>query len=111
MSATTHARVLLVEDDHDLASMVADFLRENSFDVSIEGNGRRASERIRSEEYDIVLLDIGLPEVDGITICRTVRHEFHGPIVMLTARGDEIDEVVALEVGADDYIAKPVRPR
>ncbi|NNE00976.1 MAG: response regulator, partial [Pirellulaceae bacterium] len=61
--------------------------------------------------YDIVLLDIGLPAVDGITICRTVRHEFHGPIVKLTARGDEIDEEVAMELAADDYIAKPVRPR
>jgi DNA-binding response OmpR family regulator len=64
-----------------------------------------------SEQYDVVVLDIGLPGMDGISICRSVRADFDGPILMLTARGDEIDEVVALEVGADDYMSKPVRPR
>jgi len=91
--------------------MVADFLTENDFVVSIEQDGQRAVQRILAEEYDVVVLDIGLPGMDGISICRNVRAEFPGPIVMLTARGDEIDEVVAIEVGADDYIAKPVRPR
>ena len=91
--------------------MVADFLTGEGFEASIESNGRRAAERIIEEDFDVVVLDIGLPEMDGISVCRTVRSEFQGPILILTARGDEIDEVVALEVGADDYMAKPVRPR
>ena len=111
MTHTESYRLLLVEDDRELASMVADFLCANGFDVSIEANGAVAAERILSEAYDGVVLDIGLPGLDGISICRKVRKEFTGPILMLTARGDEIDEVVALEVGADDYMAKPVRPR
>ncbi len=104
-------RLLLVEDDRELASMVAEFLSTYGFEVTIEGNGSRAARRIVSENYDVVVLDIGLPGTDGISICREVRSQFDGPILMLTARGDEIDEVVALEVGADDYMAKPVRPR
>jgi two-component system OmpR family response regulator/two-component system response regulator RstA len=108
-SSTCH--LLLVEDDAELAAMVCDFLTANGFEVRIEADGTRAAERILHENYDIVVLDIGLPGMDGISICRLVRSEFAGPIVMLTARGDEIDEVVAIEVGADDYVAKPVRPR
>ena len=104
-------RLLLVEDDRELASMVAEFLSSHGYDVTIEGNGTRAADRIVTEFYDVVVLDIGLPGTDGISICRMVRSQFDGPILMLTARGDEIDEVVALEVGADDYMAKPVRPR
>ena len=104
-------RILLVEDDRELATMVADFLSSHDFDVTIEGNGTVAAERIVTEGFDVVVLDIGLPGMDGISICRKVRADFAGPILMLTARGDEIDEVVALEVGADDYMSKPVRPR
>ena len=104
-------RLLLVEDDASLAAMVRDFLNENGFDVSVEGHGLRAIERILSEQFDVLVLDIGLPGTDGISICREVRGQFPGPILMLTARGDEIDEVIAIEVGADDYLSKPVRPR
>jgi DNA-binding response OmpR family regulator len=111
MSETNTHRLLLVEDDRELAEMVAEFLSAHGYDVTIEGNGTRAAQRIVTEAYDVVVLDIGLPGTDGISICREVRPRFQGPILMLTARGDEIDEVVALEVGADDYMAKPVRPR
>lgn len=111
MNPHAASNVLIVEDDHVLAQMVADFLKSNGFDVAIEGNGRQAIARIVSERYDAILLDIGLPEIDGISICREVRDQFAGPIIMLTARGDEADEIVSLEVGADDYMAKPVRPR
>lgn len=103
--------LLLVEDDAELASMIADFLSEHDFRVEVESDGSRACQRILREPFDVVVLDIGLPTTDGITVCRTVRSRFAGPILMLTARGDEIDEVVSLEVGADDYMAKPVRPR
>lgn len=111
MPDSNSCRLLLVEDDRELASMVAEFLSTHGFEVIIEGNGTRAAQRIVTENYDVVVLDIGLPGTDGISICREVRAQFDGPILMLTARGDEIDEVVALEVGADDYMAKPVRPR
>jgi len=104
-------RVLLVEDDAELAAMVSDFLGENGFQVSIEQNGTTAAERILQEEFDIVVLDIGLPGLDGISICRSVRDEFPGPIVMLTARGEETDRIVGLEMGADDYLPKTFSSR
>lgn len=104
-------QLLLVEDDLDLASMVRDYLTTEGYDVATEENGTVAAARIVAESYDAVILDIGLPGMNGIDVCRTIRDEFAGPIIMLTARGDEIDEVLALDVGADDYINKPVRPR
>ena len=104
-------RVLLVEDDAPLASMVADFLSANNFEVTIEGRGYVAAERILRESTDAVVLDVNLPGQDGFTVCKTVRDQYHGAILMLTARGEEVDEVLGLEAGADDYLAKPVRPR
>ncbi len=106
----TH-RILLVEDDLPLAEMVGDFLKGEDFDVLIERDGRQAAARIVSESLDAVVLDIGLPGMDGFDVCRSVRPHFGGPIIVLTARGDEMDEVIALEVGADDFVRKPVRPR
>lgn len=111
MTGPDNHRILLVEDDEELASMVADFLEANGIRVAIEGNGAAAAKRIPGDAFDALVLDIGLPGMDGISICKAVRKDFEGPILMLTARGNEIDEVVALEVGADDYMAKPVRPR
>ncbi len=111
MNATAEYRVLLVEDDRELASMVAEYLLPHGFDVAIEGRGDRAADRIANEAPDVVILDVNLPGIDGFSVCRAVRPHFSGPILILTARGDEIDEVVGLEVGADDYMAKPVRPR
>lgn len=111
MNNSTECRVLLVEDDRELASMVADFLTPYGFAVSTEGRGDRAVDRIRGEEPDAVILDVNLPGLDGFSVCRTVRADFNGPILILTARGDEVDEIVGLEVGADDYLAKPFRPR
>jgi len=111
MTIPAEYRVLLVEDDAELASMVADYLTPHGFQVAIEGRGDRAVERILREPQDVVILDVNLPGLDGFSICRAVRTRFAGPILILTARGEEIDEVVGLEVGADDYLAKPVRPR
>lgn len=108
---TNNHRVLLVEDDADLAAMVAEFLTPYGFDVAIEGRGDRAVARIFDEKPEAVILDINLPGIDGLSVCRKVRPEYQGTILILTARGDEIDEVVSLELGADDYMTKPVRPR
>ena len=104
-------RVLVVEDDTPLASMVADFLAPHGFEVSIEGRGDTAVLRIQDDDPDAVVLDVNLPGLDGFAICKAVRTHYRGPIIMLTARGEEIDEVLGLEAGADDYMAKPVRPR
>ncbi|PKN56496.1 MAG: DNA-binding response regulator [Deltaproteobacteria bacterium HGW-Deltaproteobacteria-14] len=107
----TQARVLLVEDDARLADLVGEYLTENGFVVSFESRGDTAVDRIIDEAPDLVVLDLMLPGLDGLEVCRRVRPQFDGGILMLTARGDEIDEVVGLEVGADDYLPKPVRPR
>lgn len=104
-------RLLLVEDDAELASMVAEYLGGQGFDVAIERRGDRAVGRITKEQPDVVLLDVNLPGMDGFSICRAVKGSYSGPILILTARAEEVDEVVGLEVGADDYLTKPVRPR
>ncbi len=103
--------VLVVEDDPALAELVAEFLRSNGFIVAIESRGDRAVPRILAEQPQVVVLDVMLPGLDGLAVCRAVRREFHGAILVLTARGEEIDEVLSLEMGADDFMAKPVRPR
>ncbi len=104
-------RVLIVEDDASLAAMVSDFLSSNDFAVSTESHGDKAVDRILSDQPDVVLLDINLPGLDGFGVCKAVRSRYAGAILILTASGDEVDEVVGLELGADDYMAKPVRPR
>jgi DNA-binding response OmpR family regulator len=111
MGAPTNHRILLVEDDRELAAMIVDFLSPHGFQVATERRGDRAVERIKRENPDAVVLDLNLPGLDGFSVCREVRSDFGGPILILTARGEEIDEVVSLEVGADDYMAKPIRPR
>ncbi|MBI2893836.1 MAG: response regulator transcription factor [Deltaproteobacteria bacterium] len=104
-------RVLFVEDDRRLADLLAEYLQHNGLSVEIERDGRLAAKRILESRPDLVILDVMLPGEDGLSICRRVRSGYHGPILMLTARGDEIDQVVGLEVGADDYAPKPITPR
>ncbi|MCP4675743.1 MAG: response regulator transcription factor [Deltaproteobacteria bacterium] len=103
--------VLLVEDDTRLAEFVVKYLVKNGFTVHHEERGGAAVERIQSLEPDLVILDIGLPGRDGLEVCREVRPFYSGPIIVLTARGEEVDEIVGLEVGADDYLIKPLRPK
>jgi DNA-binding response OmpR family regulator len=102
--------VLLVEDDLKLAKIMQAFLQENDFRVEIEGHGDRAVDRILGIQPDAVVLDINLPGSNGFTICRQVRPFYPGAILILTARNEELDEVLGLEVGADDFLSKPVRP-
>ena len=106
----TERRILIVEDDAPLAAMIAGFLGQHGFDVAIEGRGDRAVARILDSSPSLVVLDVMLPGKDGFAVCREVRRAYLGPILMLTARGDDADEVLGLEIGADDYLAKPVRP-
>ncbi|MEC7545758.1 MAG: DNA-binding response regulator [Thalassolituus sp.] len=104
-------RILIVEDDERLAALTKDYLESNGLIVSVEGDGSRAIERIKSEQPDLVVLDLMLPGEDGLAVCRIVRPHYKGPILMLTARTEDLDQVLGLEMGADDYVAKPVRPR
>ncbi|KAF1066005.1 MAG: Transcriptional regulatory protein OmpR [Pseudomonas citronellolis] len=105
------ARILIVEDDQRLAELTRDYLESNGFAVSIEADGARAVDRVLAERPDLVVLDLMLPGEDGLSICRRLRPAFDGPVLMLTARTDDMDQVQGLEMGADDYVCKPVRPR
>ncbi|MFD2229608.1 response regulator [Alkalimarinus sediminis] len=104
-------RILIVEDDERLADLTKEYLESNGLVVSVEGNGALAVDRIKNEKPDLVVLDLMLPGEDGLSICRKVRPYYNGPILMLTARTDDLDQVLGLEMGADDYMSKPVRPR
>ena len=104
-------RLLLVEDDRRLADLLGSYLEQAGFFVDREDNGLRASRRIVSEQPDAVVLDVGLPGIDGLEVCRRVREDYAGVILMLTARGDELDQVLGLELGADAYVTKPTSPR
>ena len=102
-------RILIVEDDERLAELTREYLESNGLTVSLETHGGPAVERIRNEQPDLVVLDLMLPGEDGLSICRRVRPFYSGPIIMLTARTDDLDQVLGLEMGADDYIGKPVK--
>ncbi|KRW83446.1 MULTISPECIES: response regulator [Marinobacter] len=104
-------QILIVEDDERLADLTREYLETNGLTVSLETHGGAAVERIRNEQPDLVVLDLMLPGEDGLSICRRVRPYYSGPIIMLTARTDDLDQVLGLEMGADDYIGKPVQPR
>ncbi len=104
-------RILLVEDDVQLAALIGEYLREHELLVEVDHRGDSGAERILREAPDLVVLDVLLPGLNGMDVCRRVRAEYAGPILMLTARDDDIDEIIGLELGADDYVKKPVEPR
>ncbi|HSP57647.1 MAG TPA: winged helix-turn-helix domain-containing protein [Halomonas sp.] len=103
--------VLIIEDDERLAGLTRDYLEANGFRVTVEPDGAHGVERILTLHPDLVILDLMLPGEDGLSICRRVRGDYQGPILMLTARTDDMDQVLGLEMGADDYVPKPVQPR
>lgn len=102
--------ILLVEDDRRLADLTAEYFRQNGLTVSLESRGDRALARFKAERPRVVLLDLMLPGLDGLSVCRELRQIFDGPILIFTARDSDIDQVIGLEAGADDYVAKPVDP-
>lgn len=104
-------KVLLVEDDTELASLIADYLSESGLEVHVVEDGADAMDAVDRVEPALVILDQMLPGRDGLEICRELRPVFPGPIMFLTARSGWVDEVVGLELGADDYLGKPVEPR
>lgn len=102
------AKILLLEDDKDLSGLIASQLREQQLDVTVSDNGKQGLQLARSSPFDLLLLDLGLPELDGLDICRNLRQAKPLlPILVLTARNSEIDRVIGLENGADDYMGKP----
>jgi DNA-binding response OmpR family regulator len=104
-------RILVVEDDPRLADMLLEYLGQAGFHVTVAPSGRTALERAAALEYDAIVLDLMLPDVDGLDVCRQLRTTSDTPILMLTGRGDAIDRIVGLEIGADDYVPKPFEPR
>ena len=109
-------RILLIDDDARLAAMVRDYLQGAGLQVEIAGDGKSGLARLREQRFDLLLLDLMLPDADGLDLCRRIRAQSGRtggdvPILMLTAKGDPLDRVVGLELGADDYLAKPFEPR
>src|SRR3569833_4517157 len=96
-------RVLLIEDDSRLATMVTDYLSEAGFRATSAGTGADAERRLKRESFDAVILDLMLPDTDGLDLCKRIRADSNIPMLMLTARGDPLDRVIGLELGADDY--------
>jgi len=104
-------RILLIEDDARLAEMVKNYLGESGFSITIAPTGRAGLGLYGRQEFDALILDLMLPDMDGLEVCRKIRAGAQTPILMLTARGDAMDRVVGLEIGADDYLPKPFEPR
>jgi len=104
-------RILLIDDDSRLAAMVSEYLGGAGYRVTTAASGETGLERLAKEPYDALVLDLSLPDVDGLEVCRRLRARWDTPVLMLTARGDAMDRVVGLEIGADDYLPKPFEPR
>ena len=104
-------RILLIDDDVALGGMVADYLAQAGFRVTSSVTAGEGEQRLKREIYDLLILDLMLPDADGLEVCRRIRKSSDLPILMLTARGDAMDRVVGLEIGADDYLPKPFEPR
>lgn len=103
--------IMVVEDDASLSAWIADYLITHDYLVTVASRGDEALELIRRDDPDLVLLDVMLPGLDGLNVCRLAREFYKKPILMLTALGNESDEVMGLDTGADDYLTKPVRPK
>jgi len=103
--------ILLVEDDTRLAGMVSDYLGESGFDVTHAETGVAGIDLQTAKGFDAIILDLMLPDIDGLEVCRTIKAHDTVPIIMLTAKGDPMDRIIGLEIGADDYLPKPFEPR
>jgi len=109
--ARLQPNILVVEDDRETRTLIAKYLRNNSCNVTIASDGREMFRAMTDHRIDLIILDVMLPGEDGLSLCRTVRAQSHTPIIMLTARGEDVDRILGLEMGADDYLAKPFNPR
>src|SRR5262249_37421639 len=103
--------ILVVEDDREISRLITKYLRANDCRVSLAGDGREMDRALDASRIDLIVLDLMLPGEDGISLCQRLRATSHIPIIMLTAKSEEIDRIIGLEMGADDYLAKPFNPR
>ena len=104
-------RILVIDDDIELCELLSDYLSGENFTVETVNNGKQGAEQALAAEYVLVILDVMLPEMNGFDVLRKIRESSKVPVIMLTARGDDIDRIVGLELGADDYLPKPFNPR
>ena len=111
MSSSNPQSILLVEDDLRLSDLVSRYLESNGFRVAVVGRGDAVFEQVQRAAPDLIILDLGLPGQDGFSVCRQLRPRYENPILILTARGNDGDHILGLELGADDYVIKPVEPR
>ena len=109
--ADNNARILLIDDDRELGQMITDFLSADHLDVIVRHTGEDGLDEFRSRDYDLLILDIMMPGISGLDVLRKVRQTSAVPVIMLTARGDDVDRIIGLEFGADDYLPKPFNPR
>ena len=103
--------ILLIDDDVELCEMLTEYLESESFSVTMVHDGRSGMTQAKANKYDAIILDVMLPEIDGFSVLKELRHHISTPVLMLTAKGDDIDRIVGLEMGADDYLPKPCNPR
>lgn len=112
MNSSHHdARILLIDDDQELSSMLADYLAPEKLNLTARTSGEDGLDALARESFDLLILDIMLPGIGGLEVLKRLRHDGDLPVIMLTARGDDVDRIVGLEIGADDYLAKPFNPR
>ncbi len=109
MSATDH--ILIVDDDKEIRTLLGDYLQKNEFRVTSVADGKAMQAVLDKETVSLIVLDLMLPGEDGLVLCRNIRAKSEVPVMMLTAKGDDMDRIVGLEMGADDYLAKPFNPR
>ena len=111
MPLNTPQTVLVVEDEASIASFVSLYLKNAGYDVHVAETGESALDKAESQQPSLIVLDLMLPDIDGIEVCRRIRRRSEVPILMLTARDEDVDKIIGLEVGADDYLTKPFNPR
>jgi len=109
MDSTDH--ILVVDDDAEIRQLLGDYLRKNGYEATTVADGKAMRTALTRSRIDLIVLDLMLPGEDGLTLCRSLRSQSETPVIMLTARGEETDRIVGLEMGADDYLAKPFNPR
>jgi two-component system OmpR family response regulator len=105
------AHILIVDDDRDISSLLAEYLEKNGYQASTAGDGKAMWKALDEVRIDLIVLDLNLPGDDGLTLCRNLRARSNIPVIMLTARGEPVDRILGLEMGADDYLPKPFEPR
>ncbi|TXT31922.1 MAG: transcriptional regulatory protein ompR [Rhodocyclaceae bacterium] len=109
--STNQEHLLIVDDDKEIRNLLTEYLEQAGYRVSAVGDGKAMRRALEANRIDLVILDLMLPGEDGLTLCRELRGKTNLPVLMLTARGDEVDRIIGLEMGADDYLAKPFNPR